>query len=61
MNLDKAYGGQSEVYDGIDVTLNAASAKAGVIGGGFATGRTTTDACDIIETCPSSRGLATVC
>jgi hypothetical protein len=51
VNLDKAYGGQSEAYDGIDLTLNA-RLRGGVIGGGFATGRTTTDACDIVDDVP---------
>ena len=51
MNLDSKYGGQSEVYDGIDVTLNA-RIRGGVIGGGFATGRTVTDICDIVDDVP---------
>jgi len=52
VNLDKAYGGQSEAYDGIDLTLNARLGAGKVIGGGFATGRTTTDACDIVDDVP---------
>ena len=52
VNLDKAYGGQSEAYDGIDLTLNARLPRGGVVGGGFATGRTTTDACDIVDDVP---------
>ena len=52
VNLDKTYGGQSEAYDGIDVTLNARLGGGAVIGGGFATGRTTTDACDIVDDVP---------
>ena len=52
MNLDSQYGGQSEVYDGIDVTLNARLGDGGLIGGGFATGRTVTDACDIVDDVP---------
>ena len=52
MNLDSNYGGQSEVYDGIDVTVNARLGGGMVIGGGIATGRTTTDACDIVDDVP---------
>jgi hypothetical protein len=52
VNLDSQYGGQSEVYDGIDVTLNARLGNGGLIGGGFATGRTVTDVCDIVDDVP---------
>jgi hypothetical protein len=52
VNLDSEYGGQSEVYDGIDVTLNARLANGGLIGGGFATGRTVTDVCDVVDDVP---------
>jgi hypothetical protein len=52
VNLDSQYGGQSEVYDGIDVTLNARLAGGGLIGGGFATGRTVTDVCDVVDDVP---------
>jgi hypothetical protein len=52
VNLDSHYGGQSEVYDGIDVTLNARLGNGGLIGGGFATGRTVTDVCDIVDDVP---------
>ncbi len=52
VNLDSNYGEQSEVYDGIDVTLNARLANGGLIGGGFATGRTVTDVCDIVDDVP---------
>jgi hypothetical protein len=52
VNLDRQYGGQSEVYDGIDVTLNARFGRGGLLGGGFATGRTTTDVCDVVDDVP---------
>ena len=52
VNLDSQYGGQSEVYDGIDMTLNARLGDGGLIGGGFATGRTVIDACDIVDDVP---------
>ena len=45
----------SRRYDGIDVTLNAGLGNGGLIGGGFATGRTVTDVCDIVDDVPSSR------
>jgi hypothetical protein len=52
VNLDSHYGGQSEVYDGVDVTLNARLGNGGLIGGGFATGRTVTDVCDVVDDVP---------
>ncbi len=52
VNLDSQYGGQSEHYDGVDVTLNARLAGGGLIGGGFATGRTVTDICNIVDDVP---------
>ena len=39
------YGKQTEVYDGIDVTMNARFGKGGVLSGGFSTGRTVNDNC----------------
>ena len=52
VNLDSQYGGQSEHYDGVDVTVNARLAKGGLVGRGFATGRTVTDVCDIVDDVP---------
>jgi hypothetical protein len=52
VNLNSEYGDQSEVYDGIDVTINARFGNGGLIGGGFATGRTVTDVCDIVDDVP---------
>ena len=54
VNLDSQYGGQSEVYDGVDVTLNARLGNGGLIGGGFATGHTVTDVCDIVDDVPEA-------
>jgi hypothetical protein len=42
------------VYDGIDITINARFGGGGVIGGGFATGRTVTDLCDIYDDVPEA-------
>jgi hypothetical protein len=33
VNLDSNYGGQTEVYDGVDINLNARFGRGGVIGG----------------------------
>jgi hypothetical protein len=52
VNLDSQYGGQSEMYEGIDITLNARFGNGGLIGGGFAAGRTVTDVCDIVDDVP---------
>jgi hypothetical protein len=54
VNLDRQYGGQSEVYNGVDVTLNARLGNGGLIGGGFATARTVTDVCDVVDDVPES-------
>ncbi len=51
VNLASKYGDQTEVYDGLDVTINA-RLRNGLIGGGFATGRTVTDICEIVEQVP---------
>ena len=41
----RKYGQQTEVYDGVDVTMNAPFGKGGVLAGGFSTGRTVSDNC----------------
>ncbi|OFW04690.1 MAG: hypothetical protein A3I61_12215 [Acidobacteria bacterium RIFCSPLOWO2_02_FULL_68_18] len=52
VNLANRYGDWTEVYDGIDVTLNARLGDGGLVGGGVATGRTRTDMCDILDDVP---------
>jgi carboxypeptidase family protein len=39
------YGGQTEVYNGVDVTLNARFANGAQVGGGLSAGRTVTNTC----------------
>jgi hypothetical protein len=39
------YGGQTEVYNGIDVTLNARFSTGAQVGGGLSAGRTVSDTC----------------
>jgi len=51
VNLSKRYGNQREVYDGIDVTLNARFGR-GLLTGGISTGRTLTDICEIVAKVP---------
>ena len=51
VNLSSQYGDETEVYDGLDITINARH-RNGLIGGGFATGRTVTDICEIVEQVP---------
>jgi len=52
VNLSSSYGDATEVYDGVDVTINARLRNGGLIGGGFATGRTVPDICDIVAQVP---------
>ncbi len=43
------YGKRSEVYNGVDVNINARFLKGGQIAGGFSVGRTTTDNCSVVD------------
>ena len=49
------YGKQTEVYNGVDITMNARFAQRGVIQGGLSTGRTTTDNCFVIDSPQQAR------
>ena len=51
VGLDSNYGGQSEVYDGVDVTISARFSN-GMVTGGVSTGRTETDICSVLEQVP---------
>jgi hypothetical protein len=51
VNLASRYGDQTEVYDGIDVTLSARFGR-GLLTGGLSTGRTLTDICEIVAKVP---------
>ena len=49
MRLSKHYGEDKEVYDGVDVYLNARLGKGIVVQGGTSTGRTLTDQCFVVD------------
>ncbi|MBI4264034.1 MAG: hypothetical protein HY657_06650, partial [Acidobacteria bacterium] len=48
------YGGQSQVYNGVDITMSARLAGAAFLTGGFSTGRTVTDSCALREQLPET-------
>jgi hypothetical protein len=47
------YGNQTEVFNGVDVTLKARFGQGGQFAGGLSTGRTVTDNCFVVDS-PSS-------
>jgi hypothetical protein len=48
ISLNSNYGSQTEVYDGVDVTLTARIRRGAFLAGGFNTGRTETNNCDVV-------------
>ncbi len=46
VTLASRYGKQTEVFNGVDVTLNARFSQGGQFSGGLSTGRTVTETCD---------------
>jgi hypothetical protein len=52
--LSSDVGDRTEVYDGVDVTLNARFRQGGLLAGGLSVGRTATDACDIASKAPET-------
>ncbi|MGE3841641.1 MAG: carboxypeptidase regulatory-like domain-containing protein [Vicinamibacterales bacterium] len=52
--LAQDIGDRSEVYNGVDVTVNARFGQGGLLAGGLSVGRTTTDACDIASKAPET-------
>ena len=48
------YGKRSEVFNGIDVTLNSRFARRGQFSGGLSVGRTVYDACDVAASIPEA-------
>jgi hypothetical protein len=50
------YGQQSEVYNGVDVTINARFGNGGVVSGGLATSQTVTDNCEVLAALPELAG-----
>ena len=49
------YGKQTEVYNGVDITMNARFGQGGMIQGGLSSGRTTTDNCFVIDSPQQAR------
>jgi hypothetical protein len=49
ITLADTFGGQSEVYDGVDVTLSARFGAGGQLSGGLSTGRTATNRCFVVD------------
>jgi len=47
-------GKRTEVYNGVDITVNARFRQGGLLAGGMSVGRTTTDACDIAAKAPET-------
>jgi hypothetical protein len=50
------YGKQTEVYNGIDVTMNMRLAGGGFLAGGLSTSQTVTDNCEVRAQVPESAG-----
>jgi hypothetical protein len=54
VTLDDQYGKQYEYWHGVDVSINARPRPGMLLQGGFSTGRTVTDACEIVEKVPEN-------
>ena len=52
VRLASHFGGQSQVYDGVDVGINSRFARGGVLSGGVSFGRTVTDNCAVADVPP---------
>ena len=55
MTLASNFGSRTEVYNGIDVTIDARFDNGASISGGLSTGQTTTDNCAVKPDSPDSR------
>ncbi len=51
----KAYGKRSEIFNGVDISINARFGRGGVLRGGFSTGRTVQDNCTVIDSPEQAR------
>lgn len=49
------YGERSEVFNGVDISMNARFGRGGVLRGGFSTGRTVQDNCAIVDSPEQAR------
>ena len=56
----KAYGERSEVFNGLDISINARFGKGGLLRGGVSTGRTIFDNCTVIDSPEQARFCRTV-
>ena len=54
ITLSKDYGAQSEIYNGVDLSLNLRLPRGVVVQGGTSTGRVTLDSCDVRTQLPES-------
>ena len=52
------YGKQTEVYNGVDVSLNARLKAGAMLGGGFNVGRSATNNCDVVTNRPQIQHLS---
>jgi Carboxypeptidase regulatory-like domain len=55
VTLSSNYGKQSDVYNGVDVTMNLRFGQGGLLNGGISTGRTVTDNCAVLMDSPERR------
>jgi len=55
VTLSSNYGKQSDVYNGVDVTMNLQFGQGGLLNGGISTGRTVTDNCAALVDSPERR------
>lgn len=61
ITLASHYGKQTEVYNGVDITLNARFGQGGQFSGGLSAGRTVTDTCFLVDSPQQTRpGFCTV-
>jgi hypothetical protein len=49
ITFSKSFGTQREIYDGVDLTINARFGNGGQVSGGVNTGRTATDRCFVVD------------
>jgi hypothetical protein len=55
VTLASNYGKQSDVYNGVDMTMNWRFGIGGLLSGGLGTGRTVTDNCEVLMDSPQAR------
>ena len=55
VTLSSKYGTQTDVYNGVDVTMNLRFGDGGLLTGGLGTGRTVTDNCGVLMDSPQAR------